>query len=106
MAALESTQFVQIVFSLSNHSIYTRNTLWSSEPSRSIPSLKTESGMAEDGEQCGPIRIAKRSRNSLGSAVKTFAVVGSGIVSFYIQINPGRARVVRRFHPNSGTNSP
>jgi len=39
MAALESTQFVQFAFPLSNQSFYNRNTLWSSEPSRSSPSL-------------------------------------------------------------------
>jgi len=39
MAPLESTQFVQFAFPVSNPLFYNRNTLWSSEPSRSIPSL-------------------------------------------------------------------
>ncbi|KAH8782184.1 hypothetical protein BGZ57DRAFT_273789 [Hyaloscypha finlandica] len=39
MAALESTQFVQFTFPPSNPPLHNRNTLWSSEPSRSIPSL-------------------------------------------------------------------
>jgi hypothetical protein len=39
MAALESTPFVQFAFPLSNQPFYNRNTLWSSEPSPSIPSL-------------------------------------------------------------------
>jgi hypothetical protein len=39
MATLQSTQFVQFAFPLSNPPFHNRNTLWSSEPSRSIPSL-------------------------------------------------------------------
>jgi len=39
MAAFESTQFVQFAFPLSNQLLYSRNTLWSSKPSRLIPSL-------------------------------------------------------------------
>jgi hypothetical protein len=44
MAALESTPFVQFAFPLSPQPFYNRNTLWSSEPSRSIPSLNASSG--------------------------------------------------------------
>jgi hypothetical protein len=39
MAALESKPFVQFVFPPSNPPFYNRNTLWSSEPSRSNRSL-------------------------------------------------------------------
>jgi hypothetical protein len=39
MAALESSQFVQFPFPLSNPPLHNRNTLWSSEPSRSNRSL-------------------------------------------------------------------
>ena len=39
MAAFESTQFIQFTFPQSNQPLYNRNTLWSFEPSRSIPSL-------------------------------------------------------------------
>ena len=35
--------------------------------------------MAEDGEQCSPIRITKRSRDSFASAVEILEVVGSSI---------------------------
>jgi len=39
MATLQSTQFVQFAFPLSNPPFCNSNTLWSSEPSRSIPSF-------------------------------------------------------------------
>ena len=39
MAALESTQFIPFTFPPSNPPFHNRNTLWPSEPSRSIPSL-------------------------------------------------------------------
>ncbi len=39
MAALQSTQFAQFAFPLSTQPIHNSNTLWFSEPSRSIPSL-------------------------------------------------------------------
>jgi hypothetical protein len=39
MAALENTPFVQFAFPLSNQLFYDRNTFWSSESSRSTPSL-------------------------------------------------------------------
>jgi hypothetical protein len=39
MATLQSTQFVQFAFPLSNPLLHNRNTPWSSEPSRSIPPL-------------------------------------------------------------------
>jgi hypothetical protein len=44
MAALESAPFVQFAFPLSNQPFYDRNALWSSEPSRSIPSLNISGG--------------------------------------------------------------
>jgi hypothetical protein len=44
MAALESTPFVQFAFPLSDQPFYDRNTFWSSESSRSTPSLYASGG--------------------------------------------------------------
>jgi hypothetical protein len=70
IAALESTQFVRFAFPSSNPPFCNRNTLWSSEPSRSIRSL----------DASGSQKIRRRFSISRGARTRDITAQRRGIM--------------------------